>query len=352
MESTRPVVLVVEDDPLIRSLLAEILDQEGYAVVQAGLGEAALARLEAGGIDLVLLDVMLPDLDGLEICRRVRSRESLASLPILMVTARGQGRDVTAGFAAGADDYIVKPFDADELLARVHVWLRTRQRLQTSEALARLAAIVTSSDDAIIGTTLDGIITTWNRAAEQLYGYKAEEAIGQSAVMLVPPERQDEFYQIMNALRRGERVAHDETVRLRKDGTWLDVSLHVSPVRDAAGRLLGAASIAHNITDRKRGEQALREALQREGQLEGVLLAARELAHLLNNDLVVPAGTLEVLQYHASLPPDLRDLVNGAAAALMSATEHIQQFQRVVRIETKETPIGRSLDLARSVQSE
>ncbi len=83
-----------------------------------------------------------------------------------------------------------------------------------------------------------------------------------------------------------------------------------------------------------------------------MLLAARELAHLLNNDLVVPVGTLEVLQYQASLPPDLRDLVNSAVAALVNATQHIQQFQRVVRVETRNTPIGPSLDLARSVQGD
>jgi PAS domain S-box-containing protein len=219
-----------------------------------------------------------------------------------------------------------------------------------NEALGLLAAIVTCAEDAIIGKTLDGVITSWNPAAERLYGYTAAEAIGQPVVMLIPPERQAEFWRVMDAIRQGVRVEHDETVRLRKDGQRIDVSLCISPVRNAAGRLLGAATIARNITARKRAETALRQALQREGQLQGVLLAARELAHLVNNDLVVPVGALEVLQYHPNLPPDLRDLVDEAMLALLEAAQHVQQFQRVVRVEIKNTPVGPSLDLARSVE--
>src|SRR5207249_10423759 len=116
-----------------------------------------------------------------------------------------------------------------------------------------------------------------------------------------------EFWRLMSAISRGERIEHDETVRVRKDGRRIDVSLRVSPVRSAAGRLLGVATIARDVTERKRAESALREALQRESQLEGVLLVARELGHLLNNDLVVPVGTIEALLYHPSLPADLRD---------------------------------------------
>jgi PAS domain S-box-containing protein len=350
MRPTQPVVLVVEDDPTINLVLVELLEGEGYDVIAAANGRDALEHIAAGGIDLILLDLMLPDLDGLEVCRVVRAAEGGVALPILILTARGHDQDVTAGFAAGADDYIVKPFNAPELLARVHVWARTHQRLQVNEALGLLAAIVTCAEDAIFGKTLDGVITSWNPAAERLYGYTAAEAIGQSAVMLIPPERQPEFWRVMDAIRQGDHVEHDETVRLRKDGQRMDVSVCISPVRNAAGRLLGAATIARNITARKRAEASLRQALRREGQLQGVLLAARELAHLVNNDLVVPVGALEVLQYHPDLPPGLRDLLDEAMVALLGAAQHVQQFQRVVRVEIKNTPVGPSLDLARSVE--
>ncbi|HEX8355305.1 MAG TPA: PAS domain S-box protein, partial [Pyrinomonadaceae bacterium] len=117
------------------------------------------------------------------------------------------------------------------------------------------AAIVENSDDAIISKNLDGIILSWNPGAERLYGYTAAEAVGQPVTMLIPPDRPDEEPNILGRIRRGEPVEHYETVRVRKDGTLVDVSLTVSPVRDAEGRVVGASKIARDITTRKRAEQ-------------------------------------------------------------------------------------------------
>ena len=122
-----------------------------------------------------------------------------------------------------------------------------------------LAAIVDSSDDAIVSESLDGIITSWNRSAERLFGYAAEEAIGQHITIIVPPGRQSEEVAILERLDRGERVEHFETIRARKDGTTLDIALTISPVRDAAGRVVGASKVARDITERKRAERALAE---------------------------------------------------------------------------------------------
>src|SRR5262249_51236472 len=116
---------------------------------------------------------------------------------------------------------------------------------------AVLAAIVDSSDDAIIGKTLEGKILTWNVGAERIFGYTAEEAIGKSITMLMPPERLPEEDTIIATLRRGERIEHFETVRVRKDGQRLDISLSVSPIRDGTGTIIGAAKIARDITLRK-----------------------------------------------------------------------------------------------------
>jgi diguanylate cyclase (GGDEF)-like protein/PAS domain S-box-containing protein len=131
------------------------------------------------------------------------------------------------------------------------------------EGLSRLAAIVESSGDAIISKTLEGIITSWNDGAQWIYGYSAEEAVGQPISMLVPPERPDEVPQILERIRQGEKVEHFETVRLTKGGLRLDVSLNVSPIKDSEGNVVGGSTIARDVTERKEAEERLRRAEQR-----------------------------------------------------------------------------------------
>jgi PAS domain S-box-containing protein len=128
------------------------------------------------------------------------------------------------------------------------------ERKRAEERLRQIAAIVENSDDAIISKDLNGRILSWNPGAERLYGYTAAEAVGQSITMLIPNDRPDEEPHILEQIRRGERVHHYETVRMRKDGSLLDVSLTVSPVKDAEGRIVGASKIARDITERKRAE--------------------------------------------------------------------------------------------------
>src|SRR4051812_4749306 len=129
-----------------------------------------------------------------------------------------------------------------------------------SETNAVLAAIVASSDDAIISKTLDGIVRTWNAGAQRIFGYTAEEMIGRSIETLLPPERLGEEADILRRLRSGERVDHFETIRRRKDGTLLNVSVTISPIRDRDGVIIGASKIARDITLQKRYERELIEA--------------------------------------------------------------------------------------------
>lgn len=130
---------------------------------------------------------------------------------------------------------------------------------ELERARAHLAAIVESSEDVIVGKTLEGIVTSWNTGAERLFGYTAEEMIGRSITRIIPEEQHQEEIEILAKIRRGERIERFESIRIHKDGRRLNISLTISPVRDLAGHIVGAAKIAHDITERRRVEKALQE---------------------------------------------------------------------------------------------
>jgi len=136
-------------------------------------------------------------------------------------------------------------------------------RLRADKAIGLLAAIVDSSEDAIVSKTLEGIITTWNASAERLFGYTAGEAVGQHISLIIPVNRRDEETVIIDRIKRGERIEHFDTVRIRKDNTPLNISLTISPVRDTSGKIIGASKIARDITQRIRMERELRESEDR-----------------------------------------------------------------------------------------
>jgi PAS domain S-box-containing protein len=150
--------------------------------------------------------------------------------------------------------------ESSDLVEFVGTAMDVTERKRGEHATRLLAAVVESSHDAIVSKDLDGIITSWNKAAERLFGYAAEEAVGQNILLIIPPGRHDEERAIIERLTRGERVEHFETVRVRKDGSLLDVALTISPMKDAAGRTVGASKLARDITERKRAEEALRQA--------------------------------------------------------------------------------------------
>ncbi|HLH12334.1 MAG TPA: PAS domain S-box protein [Methylovirgula sp.] len=199
---------------------------------------------------------------------------------------------LAAGQAANAGNRIEMPIlraDGSEFEAEVSVsasrlengsmiitgYLRDITEARRAERAAQhLAAIVESSHDAIVSKNLDGIIQTWNHGAERLFGYSAEEAVGKSITLVIPPDRLDEEPEILARIRRGERVDHFETIRRRKDGTLIDISLTISPVRDQQGRIVGASKIARDITDRKEAELKLRESEQKLQDLLAAIPAA------------------------------------------------------------------------------
>src|SRR4051812_33201314 len=147
---------------------------------------------------------------------------------------------------------------ADMLAVAVGILIAIREVMvadkRSDRSEAQLASIVEWSDDAIIGKSLDGTIRSWNRGAERIFGYSASEALGKPITLIIPEERHAEEDQVIAQIRRGETVSHFETVRRAKDGRVLDISLTVSPIRDAAGRVVGASKVARDITSRKRAE--------------------------------------------------------------------------------------------------
>src|SRR5438874_2110732 len=188
-----------------------------------------------------------------------------------------------------------------------------------ADAAARLAAIVDSSNDVIVSKTLDGIITSWNPAAERLFGWTAAEAVGRPITLIIPEERRtEEEDTILARVRRGERVEHFETVRVTKDGRLVDVSLTVCPVRDSAGRIVGASKIARDIGERRRieaeraqflaRERAAREEAERANRAKDEFLAT--VSHELRTPLNGVFGWARMLQ-----SADMDDLARQRALA-------------------------------------
>jgi PAS domain S-box-containing protein len=395
--AVRPSVLIVDDEPDITCALRDLLEHKGYRADIASTGAASLSLARERRYAAVLLDIGLPDLNGLCVLKRLQELDP--KLPVIIITAYTNEEETVGALRQGAFAYIIKPYNPDELqvvlrravgvqalavkaerverdltaseerfksivqtandaiiladrrgaivfwndaartlfgytqeeavgqpltliippryrdahrqgferlqstgqariLGRtieVYGLRKDRQefpaelslgrglaseetfysgiirdiseRKQAEHAMSRLAAIVESSNDAIISSTLDGIIVTWNRGAERLYGYTAEEMQGQSVAVLVPEDRRHEMQSVLGRIQRDEMVATMETVRQRKDGRLLTVCLTVSPLKDAAGHVFGASAIVRDITEEKEAESQLRESQERFRQL-------------------------------------------------------------------------------------
>ncbi|MGC1650222.1 MAG: PAS domain S-box protein, partial [Candidatus Sulfotelmatobacter sp.] len=248
--------------------LGTIVDSSDDAIVSKKLDgvitswNAAATRIfgftaeEAIGRSITI--IIPPDLQGEEttILSRLRRGERIEHYQTVRMTKSGKRLDVSLTISPVRDS-------KGHIIGASKIARDISDRKQAEQSKNLLAAIVASSDDAIISKDLDGVITSWNESAERIFGYTAEEAIGQHITLIIPPERRAEESDILARLGRGERVDHFHTARRRKDGSLLDVSLTISPVRDSSGRVVGASNVTRDITAQKQAEQALRESEQR-----------------------------------------------------------------------------------------
>ncbi|MEO5802307.1 MAG: PAS domain S-box protein [Verrucomicrobiota bacterium] len=272
-------VLIVEDSEddaiLLLRHLRRAYDPQFERVSTVAQMKAALEKYW----DVIISDYSMPGFDGLDALRLLQ--ETKLDTPFIIVSG-AIGEDIAVhAMKAGANDYVMKGKLA-RLVPAIERELREaesrRERHRGEIAVAHLAAIVESSDEAIIGMALDGTVLSWNFGAEKTYGYSADEIIGHRISVIAPPVSAGEVSHIFEKIKRGERVNCYETIRVKKDGTPIDVLLTISPIKNSSGEIIGVSAIESDITERKRVESErkrlideLQEALAKIKTLHGLL---------------------------------------------------------------------------------
>ncbi|WP_189702513.1 PAS domain S-box protein [Subsaximicrobium wynnwilliamsii] len=281
---TKLKILHLEDTPTDAELVERELKKGNiqFETLVVANKTAFEQALKAFAPDIIISDHTLPSFDSLEAIKMIK-RQGL-KIPIILVTATVSDEHAVEIMKAGADDYILK----DRLHRLPQAVLNAMEKFSMEQERERmiydqahLAAIVNASNDGIISKTLDGIITSWNTGAEELLGYSAAETIGKNIAIIIPPDCLPVEAEFMESLKRGESVQHFETVRLTKNGVRVDVSLTISPIKDHNGKVIGAAKIVYDITDRKKAEQIIYDSEEKyhslfENSLDAILLTVTD----------------------------------------------------------------------------
>jgi PAS domain S-box-containing protein len=467
-------ILLVDDSEDSRTLVALYLRRAGFVVKEAGTGGDGLDLASADHPDLVILDVRLPDIDGFEVCRRLKTSAPTAAIPVLLLSAAYRGSEERArGLKSGADAYLTHPVEPSELVTTAKSLLRLRateaavralfertaepmlitdaggavleanasaqsllqarsdgtiparivrpsgatvdlrqasgdadetrpgkllfvdgsprraryaakltlpsghsvvaltglaaagnrggtrdakkfarlaatlagsvaviksiaERRHAEDVRWQLASIVESSDDAIIGNTLDGIVFTWNAGAERMYGYSADEIKGRSVSMLSPPGEPDDVPEILGKVQRGERLVQYETARVTKDGRRLDVSLTASPLTDEHGTVWGVSTITRDISERKRADERLRRSEAESRALSVRIQSVREeerahIAREIHDELgqVLTGLKMELAAFGKAVKPRHKRLARRIEPMLRTVDHTIDLVRRI-----------------------
>jgi two-component system cell cycle sensor histidine kinase/response regulator CckA len=274
-------VLIIDDSEDDTILIVRALEKEGFdlSFKRVDNAPALETALEDGSWDLVLSDYSMPAFNAAKALALCQSK--IFDAPFIIVSGRIGEEVAVEMMRAGASDYVMKD-DLGRLAPAINRELRAARdrkiRRQAQLAMAHLASIVETCDDAIISQTLGGTVLSWNSGAERMFGYSSHEMIGESIETLVPPDQHEEISAIRDVIERGRRVERIETVRLRRDGVGIDVSITVSPIKNTDGDIQGASIVLRDITERRRQEkermrliEELKEPLKRVKTLNGLL---------------------------------------------------------------------------------
>jgi PAS domain S-box-containing protein len=252
-----PVILIVDDNADILWSYSRLFESAGYQVLQAPTGEDCLRLVNEHRPDLVLLDVVLPDGSGIELCKRIKADASVAGIFVALISARDVSSDNRAvGLEAGADEYIARPVDNRELLARAQALIR----IKTAEDEIRFQAnLLNTVEQAVIATDPSGRIIYWNGFSEKLYGWQSAEVIGRNIVDVTPSDASTvQAHEIMSRVRAGESWSGEFRVR-RRDGIAFPVMTTTTPIRNTKGELIGVVGVSIDISERIKFEEELRE---------------------------------------------------------------------------------------------
>lgn len=304
------VILIVDDTPINLEVLFDFLGKVGFTVLIAEDGESAIARAEYAPPDLILLDILMPGMDGFETCRLLKKSGLTQDIPIIFMTALSETVDKVKGFELGAVDYLTKPLQHQEVLARIQLHLKLRsltktlqeqnlrleseiaERLQVEEKIREQAALLDITSDAILVKDFDNQIRFWNPGAEHLYGWKATEVIGKNVnQILYLPETLSQIQDIYaNIAKSG--FWHGELHQVNKKGQDIIVASRWTLMRDRNGQAISILTVNTDITEKKH----LETQVLRAQRLESIGTLASGIAHDLNNILTPILTTAQLLQ--------------------------------------------------------
>lgn len=288
------VILIVDDKPANLSVLFEFLADAGFQILVAEDSDGAIQTARYAAPDLILLDVLMPEVDGFETCRRLKLDDQTKEIPVIFLTALNETVDKVRGLGLGAVDYLTKPLQEEEVLARVRLHLKLRnltrhlqsqnlqlereiverkqieahlqhqtaELIQREEALRetsqKLQAIVQASPVVILVLDPQGRVKTWNPAAEKMFGWSESEVLN-CPLPIVPENKQEEFLALLQKGLQGRSLTQVEVRRQKRDGTEVDVSISTAPLQDATGQTSGIIAVLMDITERKQREYKIRE---------------------------------------------------------------------------------------------
>lgn len=319
------LILLIDDEEPGLQLRKRVLESKGFQVLSASNPDAAMDLFRRNDVSIVVTDHLLGRATAAGLATGMKRMKPFVPIVSLSGTTNVDEAlryaDKFVGKADGPDAllHMLDTLLENRVTARVEV--RTESTSvppqDSFELQSLLAAIIEDSSDAILSKTLDGRVMSWNHAAELMYGYRKEEMIGRSITKLLPSDRPDEITHILSRIKQGERISHFETARMAKNGNRLEVSLTISPIRNGAGELIGASTIARDITEQKKAEEALRRA-------EKLAVAGRMLAtvaHEINNPLEAIGNIFYLLKMRAELSPEAVQLIEGAQEELKRVSE-------------------------------